>query len=73
MDVSLRDTHQFRNEINNGKAISREVMGKYDMPIIASTLKLYLLELPGVYWKPIDFVYCNTNFDARFSCFWSSL
>ncbi|KAK6334073.1 hypothetical protein TWF696_002575 [Orbilia brochopaga] len=46
VDVPLKATHHLRNAINNGKAIPRDVLEKYDMPIIASTLKLYLLELP---------------------------
>ncbi|EWC46280.1 hypothetical protein DRE_04451 [Drechslerella stenobrocha 248] len=46
VDVPLKATHHLRNSINNGKMIPRDVLKKYDMPIIASTLKLYLLELP---------------------------
>ncbi|KAK6529110.1 hypothetical protein TWF694_004325 [Orbilia ellipsospora] len=46
VDVPLKATHHLRNAINNGKAIPRDVLEKYDMPIVASTLKLYLLELP---------------------------
>ncbi|KAF3924723.1 Myosin-IXa [Arthrobotrys entomopaga] len=46
VDVPLKATHHLRNAINNGKAIPRDILEKYDMPIVASTLKLYLLELP---------------------------
>ncbi|KAF3222278.1 hypothetical protein TWF106_005689 [Orbilia oligospora] len=46
VDVPLKATHHLRNVINNGKAIPRDVLEKYDMPIVASALKLYLLELP---------------------------
>jgi len=43
----LKDIHKLRNAINNGKAIPRDILEAYDMPIVASALKLYLLELPG--------------------------
>jgi hypothetical protein len=35
-----------RQVINNGKSISTEVLESYEIPIVASALKLYLLELP---------------------------
>ncbi|KAL8811426.1 MAG: hypothetical protein Q9200_001805 [Gallowayella weberi] len=46
VDVPLGATHHLRNSINTGKAIPREVLERYEIPIIASALKLYLLELP---------------------------
>lgn len=46
VDVPLAATHRLRNEINNGKPISPELLETYEVPIVASTLKLYLLELP---------------------------
>ncbi|TKA62569.1 hypothetical protein B0A49_09911 [Cryomyces minteri] len=46
VDVPLAATHHLRNAINTGKAIPREVLEKYEVPIVASALKLYLLELP---------------------------
>lgn len=46
VDVPLAATHRLRNEINNGKFISQEVLEQYEVPIVASVLKLYLLELP---------------------------
>ncbi|KAJ5092085.1 hypothetical protein NUU61_006955 [Penicillium alfredii] len=45
-DVSLASTHQLRNTLNNSKVDYREVLPKYEIPVIASVLKLYLLELP---------------------------
>jgi hypothetical protein len=42
----LSATHHLRNVLNDGKPIARETLEKYDIPIIASALKLYLLELP---------------------------
>jgi hypothetical protein len=48
VDVPLAATHHLRNQINNGNAAPREVLEKYEMPIVASVLKLYLLELPGM-------------------------
>ncbi|KAI9808247.1 MAG: hypothetical protein M1825_004704 [Sarcosagium campestre] len=46
VDVPLAASHHLRSQINNAKAIPREVLDKYEIPIIASVLKLYLLELP---------------------------
>ncbi|KAL8852407.1 MAG: hypothetical protein Q9221_002713 [Calogaya cf. arnoldii] len=46
VDVPLAATHHLRNTINTGKAIPREVLERYEIPIVASVLKLYLLELP---------------------------
>ena len=47
VDVPLAATHHLRNTINTGKPIPREVLERYEIPIVASALKLYLLELPG--------------------------
>lgn len=47
VDVPLAATHHLRKAINTGKAIPREVLERYEIPIVASVLKLYLLELPG--------------------------
>ena len=46
VDVPLAATHRLRNEINNGQAPPPPLLQTYEMPIVASTLKLYLLELP---------------------------
>ncbi|KAL8900335.1 MAG: hypothetical protein Q9192_001112 [Flavoplaca navasiana] len=46
VDVPLAATHHLRNTINTGKVIPREVLERYEIPIVASALKLYLLELP---------------------------
>lgn len=48
VDVPLAQTHNLRTAINTGKTFPREVLEKYDIPIVASVLKLYLLELPGM-------------------------
>ncbi|KAF3398450.1 Rho-GTPase-activating protein 8 [Penicillium rolfsii] len=42
----LTQTHQLRNALNNSKVDYREVLPKFEIPIVASVLKLYLLELP---------------------------
>jgi hypothetical protein len=47
VEVPLNLTHRLRAEINNGKPVSPEVLQRYEIPIVASVLKLYLLELPG--------------------------
>lgn len=46
VDVPLGATHRLRNEVNNGKPLSLDVLEHYEVPIVASLLKLYLLELP---------------------------
>jgi hypothetical protein len=46
-DVPLAATHHLRNALNTGKNIPRELLEKYEIPVVASALKLYLLELPG--------------------------
>ena len=48
VDVPLAATHHLRNSINTGKSIPREILERYEIPIVASVLKLYLLELPGI-------------------------
>ena len=48
VDVPLAQTHKLRNAINNGKAPSKETLAQHEVPVIASVLKLYLLELPGM-------------------------
>ena len=48
VDVPLAATHHLRNQVNNESAVPRDVLEKYEMPIVASLLKLYLLELPGM-------------------------
>ncbi|KAL5405846.1 hypothetical protein PMIN03_008163 [Paraphaeosphaeria minitans] len=46
VDVPLTQTHNLRASINTGKNFPQEVLEKYDIPIVANALKLYLLELP---------------------------
>lgn len=46
VDVPLTATHHLRNNINTGRPIDMELLEKYEVPIVASVLKLYLLELP---------------------------
>jgi hypothetical protein len=53
VEVPLPVTHRLRSEINNGKAVDPAVLERYEIPIVASALKLYLLELPGKLVLPI--------------------
>ena len=46
VDVPLAATHHLRSSINDGKAPSPSALEQYEIPIVASVLKLYLLELP---------------------------
>lgn len=52
VDVPLSQTHALRNKVNDGKPFSPDVLSEFDIPTVASLLKLYLLELPGQYIHP---------------------
>lgn len=55
VDVPLAATHHLRQAINTGKAIPRDTLERYEIPIVASALKLYLLELPGTSRPPVNY------------------
>ncbi|CAL3963124.1 unnamed protein product [Diplocarpon coronariae] len=46
VEVPLHQTHRIRLALNTGKPFAMDALEPYDIPIIASVLKLYLLELP---------------------------
>ena len=46
VDVPLGATHHLRGLLNTGKPVPSALLEKYEVPIIAAVLKLYLLELP---------------------------
>jgi hypothetical protein len=46
-DVPLAVTHRLRHALNNEKGDYFDVLQKFEIPVVASVLKLYLLELPG--------------------------
>jgi hypothetical protein len=46
VDVPLGATHHLRSLLNTGKPVPPALLEKYEVPIIAAVLKLYLLELP---------------------------
>lgn len=46
-EVPLAQTHKLRARVNNGKPPALETFAEFDIPTVASLLKLYLLELPG--------------------------
>lgn len=45
-DVDLARTHKLRYVLNNSKADYNELLPQFEIPVIASVLRLYLLELP---------------------------
>jgi hypothetical protein len=47
VDVPLGQVHKLRALLNNTASFSPEALAEYDVPTVASVLKLYLLELPG--------------------------
>jgi hypothetical protein len=53
-NVHLAKIHELRAKINNGKTPDPEILKGYDAPTVASALKLYLLELPGI-------ILCSTS------------
>ncbi|KAK3308721.1 uncharacterized protein B0T15DRAFT_116683 [Chaetomium strumarium] len=46
VEVPLAQTHKLRSKVNNGKPPALETFAEFDIPTVASLLKLYLLELP---------------------------
>lgn len=48
VSVPLKATHALRKEVNeaSSQTFPREVLGQYDPPVVASALKLWLVELP---------------------------
>ncbi|CAM1508496.1 Fc.00g053440.m01.CDS01 [Cosmosporella sp. VM-42] len=46
VEVPLTQTHKLRAMVNDGKTFSPEVFDDFDIPTVASLLKVYLLELP---------------------------
>lgn len=46
-EVELSTTHKLRQALNNSKADYNEILPQFEIPVIASVLRLYLLELPG--------------------------
>lgn len=48
-EVQLPQVHKLRAKINNGKPFTAEALREFDVPTVAHLLKLYLLELPGMF------------------------
>ncbi|EPQ64326.1 Bgt-4666 [Blumeria graminis f. sp. tritici] len=46
IDVPLHQTHKLRDVLNTGDLVTAENLEPFGIPVIASVLKLYLLELP---------------------------
>lgn len=70
VDVPLATTHNLRNVLNDGSPLTRETLAQYDIPIIASVLKLYLLELPDPIvsshvYEIIKTIYSTTATDSQ--------
>ena len=49
VDVPLTQTHKLRARVNGEQNFSPDILTEFDIPTVASLLKLYLLELPGKY------------------------
>ncbi len=48
-EVPLYQVHKLRAKVNHGKTFSLDDLQEFDIPTVASLLKLYLRELPGEY------------------------
>ncbi|RGP60714.1 rho-gtpase-activating 8 [Fusarium longipes] len=46
LEVPLSQSHRLRSKVNDGKPVSPDVFDEFDIPTVASLLKVYLLELP---------------------------
>lgn len=46
VSVPLKTTHELRREINTSSQFDRSILTAYEPPVVASVLKMYLLELP---------------------------
>jgi hypothetical protein len=69
VDVPLHQTHRVREALNTGKPFSIEALEPYEIPIVASVLKLYLLELPGMPSKHHQMLAANNiRLFGLFSC-----
>ncbi|ODQ68113.1 hypothetical protein NADFUDRAFT_48768 [Nadsonia fulvescens var. elongata DSM 6958] len=69
VSVSLQLTHNLRREINTGKNFSKKILRRYEAPIVANVLKLYLLELPdslvpSQYYDVIKTIYTQHGNDT---------
>lgn len=58
IEVPLYQVHKLRAKVNHGKTFSPEILQEFDIPTIASLLKLYLRELPGM----CPTVYCRPSY-----------
>ena len=67
IDVPLAATHHLRNAINQGGPIPKELLERYEIPIVASVLKLYLLELPGKHQRIYVHVHTANLLQTRLS------
>lgn len=56
-EVPLSQTHKLRALVNNGKPPALETFADFDIPTVASLLKLYLLELPGMSFYPLRYAF----------------
>lgn len=72
-DVPLAATHHLRQALNNSAGDPRPILEKYEIPIVASVLKLYLLELPGTFIILFGTLIRALMDSGRFSCFIASL
>ncbi|KAK4950041.1 Rho-GTPase-activating protein 8, partial [Elasticomyces elasticus] len=66
VDVPLPATHHLRSLLNTGQTVPHDVLDKYELPIVASVLKLYLLELPdslvsSTVYEVVKTIYSNTD------------
>ncbi|RSL79494.1 hypothetical protein BHE90_016342 [Fusarium euwallaceae] len=69
VEVPLAQTHRLRAKVNDGKPVSPDVFDEFDIPTVASLLKVYLLELPDSIisshvYEIIRTIYSTTSTDT---------
>ncbi|KAM0435088.1 hypothetical protein ACHAPT_003177 [Fusarium lateritium] len=69
LEVPLAQTHRLRAKVNDGKPVAPDVFDEFDIPTVATLLKIYLLELPDSIisshvYEIIRQIYSTTSADS---------
>lgn len=69
VSVPLKTSHELRREINTSAQFDRSILTAYEPPVVASVLKMYLLELPDSvipsrYYEVLKAIYAKSRNDS---------
>lgn len=69
VSVPLKTSHELRREINTSNQFDRSILTAYEPPVVASVLKMYLLELPDSlipsrYYEVLKAIYAQSRSDS---------